>query len=583
MNLRRRNHGNSGESPISLFPFLAVLICTMGVLILLLVILVRQARLKALAQARAEAGVPTQQETRGPIPDDGELRRLEEDLSWQEQQLRAAREKTQSQLTEARLILGHVEDSIRRLREELQTLQERLKRLDGAADAGGPTLADLEQRLREMQQVALNLKAEVDRKERERPPKSYAIIPYQGKFGTTRRPIYLECRGDGVFLQPEGIRFSVEDFLGPLGPGNPLDAALRAIREELLARKEFDPLAEGEPYPLLIVRPDGIEAYYAARAAMTSWGTEFGYELIESDWNLTYPPRDPKLAEVVQQAVDLARRRQEFLVKAAPGKYGRAPRQYRAAPYVGGAVATGQGDTPSEDPMLAQWQARQRSGHTSTGQQMRAGDRGVASAEDTVIGDSPKSQGNSGGPKDGTPRLPGERVSAGSAGSRIASQPVGQATASDYQPLSPQQIVGNPGPATGSTSANGSVGDATIGVTVRPLAEQRGRNWGLPAHEASAIPVTRPIRIDCFPDRLVLVPEKGLDGIRVVYLDPSPEKAVEDLVKAIGDYVESWGIAGRDMYWRPVLSVHVASGAQQQFQMLRILLKDSGLVVEQAR
>jgi len=583
MNLRRRTHGSSGESPISLFPFLAVLICTMGVLILLLVILVRQARLKALAQARAEAGFPTQQETTAPIPDDKELRRLEEDLSWQEQQLRTAREKTQSQLTEARLILGHVEDSIRRLREELQALQDRLKHLDRVSETKGPSLAELEQRVRELQEAALNLKTEVDTKEKEKRSKSYAIIPYQGKFGTTRRPIYLECRGDGVFLQPEGIRFSVQDFLGPLGPGNPLDAALRAIREELLARKEFDPLAEGEPYPLLIVRPDGIEAYYAARAAMTSWGTGSAYELVESDWNLTYPPRDPKLAEVVQQAVDLARRRQEFLVKAAPGKYGRSPRQYRAAPYIGGAVATGQADVPSEDPMLAQWQARQQSGHTSSEPQMRASDSGATSSGKAILEDATRLQGDTGGANTRTAGSPGGLVSAGTAGNRTPSQPAGQVTASDYQPMSPQQVVGSRVPASGSASMNNSVSDATIGVTVRPLAEQRGQNWGLPAHERSAIPVTRPIRIDCFSDRLVLVPEKGLDGIRVFYLDPSPEKAVEDLVKAIGDYVETWGIAGRGMYWRPVLSVHVASGAQQQFQMLRILLADSGLVVEHAR
>ncbi|HOA51818.1 MAG TPA: hypothetical protein PKI05_06145, partial [Thermogutta sp.] len=125
--------------------------------------------------------------------------------------------------------------------------------------------------------------------------------------------------------------------------------------------------------------------------------------------------------------------------------------------------------------------------------------------------------------------------------------------------------------------------EITTGVTLRPLAEQRGRNWGLPPHAASAIPVTRPIRIDCFPDRVVLIPEQGLDHIRVFYLTPSPAKAVDELVKAIREYVETWGIAGNNMYWRPVLSVRVAPGAEAQFQILQILLKDSGLTVEQTR
>ena len=36
----------------------------------------------------------------------------------------------------------------------------------------------------------------------------------------------------------------------------------------------------GEPYPLLVVRPGGVVAYGAARAALKAWDDEFGYELI---------------------------------------------------------------------------------------------------------------------------------------------------------------------------------------------------------------------------------------------------------------------------------------------------------------
>ena len=585
MNRRRANHNSTSETPISLFPFLAVLICTMGVLILLLVILVRQARLKAVAQARAQTGVAAEGNEAHPIPDESELQRWEEDLAWQEEQLRLARERTQSQLTEARLILGHIEDSIRRLRGELNVLQERLQRFDDSTAATeGPTISELQRRLQQIQDKALNLKAEFETRERDKQRKSYAIIPYQGKFGTTRRPIYLECRGDGVFLQPEGIRFSVEDFLGPLGPGNPLDAALRAIREELLARRELDPSSDGEPYPLLIVRPDGIEAYYAARAAMTSWGTEFGYELVEQEWELTYPARDPKLAEIVQQAVDLARRRQAFLVKAAPGKYGRSSRQYRAAPYVGGAVTAGQEDASGEDPMLAQWRAREQALRSSTGQESGSTEAKGPSQQGLPSGTAATSRGDSPDTNrqtvDPTKGLASGQLQEKGGG---LSNSTRQAAESNFDMMRPQTMVGHQVSASGTSTVNSSTGSVRSTENVHPLAEQRGRNWGLPAHERSAIPVTRPIRIDCFPDRLVLVPEKGLDGIRVFYLAPSPQEAVEGLVKAIGEYVETWGIAGRGMYWRPVLTVRVAAGAERQFQILQILLKDSGLEVEQTR
>ena len=72
-----------------------------------------------------------------------------------------------------------------------------------------------------------------------------------------------------------------------------LAAAVRAAREQMLMEHSLDPRNEGEPYPLLLVRPDGIMAYECALAAMKSWGPDFGYELINVDWHLNYPPADP--------------------------------------------------------------------------------------------------------------------------------------------------------------------------------------------------------------------------------------------------------------------------------------------------
>ena len=77
------------------------------------------------------------------------------------------------------------------------------------------------------------------------------------------------------------------DFEGPLGPGNPLASTLRAAREYLT--RGAPPNSPGQPYPLLLVRPEGIMAFYAARAAMASWASEFGYELLEPDRKLQFP------------------------------------------------------------------------------------------------------------------------------------------------------------------------------------------------------------------------------------------------------------------------------------------------------
>src|SRR5690606_31503589 len=152
---------------------------------------------------------------------------------------------------------------------------------------------------------------------------AYSIIPYEGPNGTHRKPIYIECRADAVLLQPEGIRLLPNDFDEPLGPGNPLASAVRAAREHLAMRRPGHITPENEPYPLLLVRPDGIAAYYKARAALESWGSNFGYELIDGDWKLDFPPVDPQLAEVERQAVEIGRANQIRLAQAAPGRYGR--------------------------------------------------------------------------------------------------------------------------------------------------------------------------------------------------------------------------------------------------------------------
>ena len=100
----------------------------------------------------------------------------------------------------------------------------------------------------------------------------------------------------------------------------------------------------------MLVRPAGIAAYDCALAAMKSWGSEFGYELINEDWQLKYPPPDPNLAKSVAQAVFLARQEHARLIAAAPSKYGKRPRigSYRSptggeAGEQGGA---GEGESP---------------------------------------------------------------------------------------------------------------------------------------------------------------------------------------------------------------------------------------------
>ena len=94
-----------------------------------------------------------------------------------------------------------------------------------------------------------------------------------------------------------------------------------ATRDYHLAKLADSKEANTQPYPLLLVRPGGILAYYHAREAIASWGPDFGYELIDGDWELELPSADPQLAHLLYRAVETARARQRALARAAPRRF----------------------------------------------------------------------------------------------------------------------------------------------------------------------------------------------------------------------------------------------------------------------
>lgn len=579
-----------------------------------------------------------------------------------------------------------------------------------------------------------------------------------------------------MVLQPEGIRFVEADFEGPMGPGNALAVALRATREYLLSKRDFDPQRDGEPYPLLLVRPDGIAAYYAARAALQSWATEFGYELIDADWKLAYQAADTQLAEIVRQVVASARVRQERLIAAAPAAYAKEPREtYRASSTRGGFVREGGSDNDErEERGESGFQPRPHSGRIggrrgswgdsgdeggSTGsteaEQVASlygnagggtpdtvgqagasvssgagaftsggGGIGNASGQGTTAGAYGAGSGNAGGgvggganvssinagssnvgsgnlgsgyagsgyagsgqgnvlreATDGVAGTNGMRnIGAGSSdmmgiasnGSRPAAAGQGASNGpklpENYNTVDGGQRTGDSGQQTANSGQGNSghgaaysgqrTGDSGQGIAergsggpaklpegyivgqppseqpqgeqpsqatdqetmvkrampLRPgewqpherpplnkppdekaeekktdrqakdkhqrsLAAKRGRDWGLPDAAGGSVPITRPIRIECRADQLVIVPEEGLSGGKTIPLGNRTSGSIEAFISAIWEHMETWGIAGRGMYWRPILNVYVAPGAEQRFADLQMLLEGSGVKI----
>jgi hypothetical protein len=461
-----RRQAQSGPT-ISLFPFLAVLLCTMGALLVLLVLFSRSAN-QADVAAEAEAAQRKIEE----------LELARDEFAWRLGQLDGVRSRTADELAKARMQLAGIEEHARALVDELRQLDQTAEALAAppAAEADGePSVEELERQLADSKAALEAARAGAA----DRPP-AYAVVPYEGSSGTHRRPLYVECCIDGVFLQPEGIRLGPGDFEGPPGPGNPLASALRAAREHLANQPGESGEPSAQPYPLLLVRPSGVMAYYAARESLQSWGSDFGYQFIDEDWTLAYPPADPALADVERRAVEEARRRLEWLAQVRPQKRTRPAVQYRASNTRGGVVSS-EGPSVLGDQSRFEW----------TEQQAAAAGRGFRADGDAGSGRGDAVLGNGNGQGTGDPGL----ATAGAGGSGG-----GAAGGLGDRYRGPSKFYGGSGPgeavdqagsgfAGGDGAGGGPGGDQAGGPGGGPGGGTAGELGGTPAGEAGGLAV----------------------------------------------------------------------------------------------
>lgn len=626
------------STDVSLFPFLAVLLCTMGSLLVVLVAVTRLSRAQAAERVAAEQAAEVVPENTSAEAEE-KLQKVKQYADRLKEVRAAAKEKLQDDQQR----LAHLEDHMRRLQDELLSLQIAAAELaaleeehDDDRQQAEREIARLQSLIEETRERIEELKADAKSKLR-----SYAVVPYKGASGTERRPIYIECRNDEVILQPEGVQLTPDDFLPPLGPGNPLASALRAAREYMVREQSgADAGADSRPYPLILVRPDGIAVYYGVRSAIESWDSDFGYELIDGDWDLKFPPPNPRLAELEYRAVEQARARQRLLAAAAPRAYGLARAARRESfgvdesGYGGGESGDGYGDgfdaaprgRPSSgegnghgnsaaDHALATGSATEQAG---LGDQSQAGKdgtgaggtitRGGATPADgtSKAGDTAGAQTLAGGTEDAFADA-GDTTSAGPGGS--STQPTGgQSDNSAGAPggakdapmgeaggaagLASSAAAAGGGSVTPNSSSSGSAepapGVASLDYSFSQQsgerADRRGKNWALQGVKRDAVPIRRSIHVVVHQDRLAVLPERTkpgevVGGGREVRLQGDSKAPFEEFLSILQDHVHAWGMAGDGLYWRPVLVFDVGPDGQQRAGQLTRLLRNSGMEV----
>ncbi|MFM8582086.1 MAG: hypothetical protein ACKOFW_11360, partial [Planctomycetaceae bacterium] len=319
----------------SLFPFLAVLICTMGALVLLLLGLTQSMRHRMSRPAAPMAVAPSSPapstpslvapaavEPRAPAP--------ESPAGYDRDALLAARDREREELA------ATYAARVTQARDELSQLQARLAELQALRSAEESQVGDLasqgefqtnrsqaarvalelaEEKLAELDRQRSDLKKEVALTERRLAElqarqttvsNAFSIVPYEGRSGTQRRPISIECTDRGFRFVPEQVLVGAAELRGGTARVNALGMGTRALLRYWTLKHAREPAKNPKPYVLLLVRPSGIYGYDAARQLLAGLETSFGYELIDEKLELASPPPDPQAVAVLQEAIQLA-------------------------------------------------------------------------------------------------------------------------------------------------------------------------------------------------------------------------------------------------------------------------------------
>ncbi len=565
------NRGRIDTTAVSLFPFLAVLICTMGVLIVLLVLAVKAAdhpdgSQSDVLQRSAEKAIAL------------EAALLDETLRIDG--LLGLRPDLQHRLSQARDERGYLENEIRQLQNELRVMRQSNARSEQKISAH-LSIKELDVEIKNVESQISELKTKTDalRTTRDNNQTRFSIVPYKGNSGTARRPIYIECTKQGLFIQPGAIQLTERDFTFPVLPGNPLDACLLAIRQ--YQRRNQLESDSGQAYPLLVIRPGG-ESYFAlARRGMKSWDDEFGYELVESDKTLDFGAVDPALIAELNRVIDESLRKQERLVAVMEsrgqvfqspginrerGDNGRPGQNSSSASADEGWVSGRSQSTGSDfnEAVFGNDQQDRSQGNRSDR------DSGIAFDQSFIDQHFATSQFEKDGTKSKSPHSENLVSSSGGRGAEgeLDSRMQSSSVAGDTLQLN----IGQP-PNPSASQSNATAQE--------PHRSHRGDQWALPASTANAIAYRRPIQVLCYPDRFVIEDGNNSNHNAItVSIDRSVDDSLEHFVHSIWSVIEHWGIAGPGGYWKPVLRINLKAGGEANYRRLAKLLSNSGLEME---
>lgn len=326
---------------ISLFPFLAVLVCAMGALILLLLVMTRKIRHE---QYGGDASAAVAVTTQAAYPD----------RSREIAELETERDTVQTDVLRLQQQVNELEQSVAQQQTTVEGLRQRFSELEGTLQTAEATpdksdIAGLQNQITELRSQQVVLRQRLDEQEKRLLAKQLqlkavtdataaakeklytvnsaivalrkqvqdaqqtaasagteTIVEFTNTVGTTRTPIIVEVSKEGYRIQPTGIVIESKDMEGFPVSDTPLMAAILAVHRER-ARGSVT----SQPYVLLLVRPTGSQAFYPAQGILANEKIHFGYELIDADKAIATGESAPTEIAAADAAMAEAFRRRE--------------------------------------------------------------------------------------------------------------------------------------------------------------------------------------------------------------------------------------------------------------------------------
>ena len=303
---------------VSTFPFLAVLLCTMGALILLLLVMDKKAKKAALEkayeaawtqsknlQAKTDAEKQNQDNEKNAwiklksekheelLKKESALEKEISLLKIELSQLDKNNDKSQSKISSDDLIKKEI--AITNEKSKVNMLAKKLELEKTNSEKNLKETKDLTEKIASMELILKEMKFSIDKDKF-----AFSIVPYFGKNGLNRKPLYIECNESGILFFPDQTLIPSNDESDNLK--NEILNRTSLLREYL--QQTLGP-KDSTPYLMLLVRPGGITNYWKLQSIIKPMDIDFGYELVDKIWVLDIPteqsaPSPSKLVSMIK-------------------------------------------------------------------------------------------------------------------------------------------------------------------------------------------------------------------------------------------------------------------------------------------